>query len=238
MSVIRIGLAIFCMLLCTFAFLLPERSAFSFNLDYLDYLNSRRRMAVVRRSASPSQSIEPDKKNNLSSPSYPIEYVSVDSGGGVFIEDVFNEALSGQLTRKNNFYNYVDDVQAPLATTGTRFFTSLSNFPNPSPSSLVVLDSALAGADLLAGSPEECETKILANTLIKKINCENHCKTGKLNPLYEEECVQQQQQQQLNQSQLVGQLISTISNGIGTNLQDIQTKLNKNVFINESSTKF
>ena len=43
MSVIRIGLAIFCMLLCTFAFLLPERSAFSFNLDYLDYLNSRGR---------------------------------------------------------------------------------------------------------------------------------------------------------------------------------------------------
>jgi hypothetical protein len=34
---------------------------------------------------------------------------------------------------------------------------------------------------------DDCETYILANTLIKKINSENHCKNGKLNPLYEED---------------------------------------------------
>ena len=41
---------------------------------------------------------------------------------------------------------------------------------------------------------DDCETYILANSLIKKINCENHCKTGKLNPLYEEENVVQKRQ--------------------------------------------
>ena len=51
---------------------------------------------------------------------------------------------------------------------------------------------------------DECiEQSILANTLIKKINCENHCKTGKLNPLYEEDQVVSTASLSIHQSQHV-----------------------------------
>lgn len=39
MTIIKIGLSVFCILLCICSFLLPEKGSFSFNLDYLELLN-------------------------------------------------------------------------------------------------------------------------------------------------------------------------------------------------------
>ena len=258
MSVIRIGLAIFCMLLCTFAFLLPERSAFSFNLDYLDYLNSRGRYFQCHfnnnnnntgnnnQKSNEEDEVDEEEneyepstmnKNNLSCPPYPIDYLN-----GAAPVCLLNETISTSthrpVARRSSYYNHNE-----TAATGTRFFTSLSNFPSPTtvvsaatvvPPNLIVLDSS--AANRLELLDEECQTKMLTNNLIKKINCENHCKTGKLNPLYEED----------NHNHNLNQLISTISNGPSYNLNYTQVEfaspINRNnstvVYFNESSTKF
>ena len=137
MLTIRVSLSVCCLIMSLFAFLLPERTAFSFNLDYMEYL-SRYNLFKINSTTPPAHA-----KNMY------------DKGTANFrgLVSLQEERSSCMLT-----------VNRP-------------NVKKPGKSMFV---HELSSVD-------ECEAYILANSLIKKINCENHCKTGKLNPLYEED---------------------------------------------------
>jgi len=91
---------------------------------------------------------------------------------------------------------------------------------------------------------DDCETYILANSLIKKINCENHCKTGKLNPLYEEEAASSNQFIGLPSSQNQNVIFGKAGHQTQSNNHlNIFSKLNAELTmklqsVQQSSTKF
>ena len=136
-STIRITLSILCMCLCMCAVVLPEKSLYSFNLDYLEYLNRNSLFRINSLVSSARKKMFELRGSNAANLNEPCSVTSRDE------------------------FNYLDMIS--LKTGGSD--------PSAKPKF----------------NGDECETRILANSLIKKINSENHCKTGKLNPLYEEE---------------------------------------------------
>lgn len=201
MSVIRIGLAVFCILLCICAFLLPERSAFSFNLDYLEYINKNHQFLSGTNDLS-------NKKT----------YTMVECMGiGNVLEEIMDEA------DKHHHHHHHHHVE-------NRYVTAC-NYPSGT-----LIDPNI-GIDLLK-SVEDCESKMLANTLIKKINCENHCKNGKLNPLYEEDHQQATNQPPFSISTIDNQNTLTSVTTLNLTPPKSSNNLQKIFNSNETSTKF
>ena len=153
MNSLKIGLAIFCIILCLCAILLPERSAFSFNLDYLEYLN-RNHQFVLNSSTLKA------KKNTC-----PVNESA---------KCVANDLNKITPVEKTNFEEKPSKFGPPIN----------SSIPN---ANIKVINQGIVVSD--NKNINEADCSMVANTVIKKINCENHCKTGKLNPLYEEELV-------------------------------------------------
>ena len=195
MSVVKIGLSIFCVLLCICALILPERSAFAFNLDYLEYLN-RNHSFVLSRLSSNAVKKNTCKINDINAYDEMNESPSASSNN--FSENNNNIEEDDENRQKNinmnpqakndninnnnnNMSNYQQQLlqnqqlQQQQQLSPTRFF----KIGTSNTKTLVVNETKI--------KLDENESILLANTLIKKINCENHCKTGKLNPLYEEE---------------------------------------------------
>ena len=143
MPTIRIILSLCCLVFCLFAFLLPEHTAFSFNLDFSEYLNNYHLFKISSRATLESKSMFDSELSTN-----PCKNAS--SIGGV--NNHYLDLMSMDEER-NNFNS--------SSTTG-KTIDELNNF-------------------------DDRETYLIANSLIKKINCENHCKKGKLNPLYEED---------------------------------------------------
>jgi hypothetical protein len=156
---LKIGLSIFCLLLCICALLLPERSAFSFNLDYIEFLNRNHQFFINSTACMARKStfrVKGEKTN---------------------IEENLNETESSRCVTKTSCI--------PSTTSQTK----TSNL-SPIKTTTHILQAASKKTCMLVSDGktiDDCETSILANTVIKKINSENHCKTGKLNPLYEED---------------------------------------------------
>lgn len=153
MNSLKIGLAIFCIILCLCAILLPERSAFSFNLDYLEYLN-RNHQFVLNSSTLKA------KKNTC-----PVNESA---------KCVANDLNKITPVENTNFEEKPSKFAPPIN----------SSIPN---ANIKVINQGIIVSD--NKNINEADCSMVANTVIKKINCENHCKTGKLNPLYEEEFV-------------------------------------------------
>lgn len=149
MITIRVSLSICCLIMSLFAFLLPERSAFSFNLDYKEYLN---RYSMC-------------KLNSLTPPPYNKYIYGIGSA---------DESISHNSKGNTNAQSYLD-LASLKEWRSNNAVSGIQNMKMPGKTGMFVSDL------------DDCETYILANSLIKKINCENHCKTGKLNPLYEED---------------------------------------------------
>lgn len=149
MITIRVSLSICCLIMSLFAFLLPERSAFSFNLDYKEYLN---RYSMC-------------KLNSLTPPPYNKYIYGIGSA---------DESISHNSKGNMNAQSYLDLASLKERRSNSTV-SGIQNMKMPGKAGMFVNDI------------DDCETYILANSLIKKINCENHCKTGKLNPLYEED---------------------------------------------------
>lgn len=160
MSTIRISLSICCLIISIFAFLLPERSAFAFNLDYSEYLSRYHLFKINSLKCSPRKNIFPgliiDRDDSSCRNTNGFGIVDFSTSNYIEINSLKNEGKNG----------YVNG----------------GLMPNPN---MKISGKAKYVNEL--NNVEDCETYILANSLIKKINCENHCKTGKLNPLYEEE---------------------------------------------------
>jgi hypothetical protein len=159
MTMIKIGLAVFCALICIFALLLPEKSAFAFNLDYLEYLN-RNQQFILNSSSSTA------RKNTCRI-------------GSLNVMGRLNFATCGLDTS-----NCADSIETDSVGANKKdgyLNTSITTMANS------IIQNTPSNKILEYKAYDDNETSLLANSLIKKINCENHCKTGKLNPLYEEE---------------------------------------------------
>lgn len=157
MAVLKIGLSIFCILLSMCSFLLPEQSDFSFNVDYLDFFNSDRQSAII------------NLKTNTR-----LAYLAC----GV-------ENSSEDLGSESDGYNSNNKRSSRYTPSVSGSFSSQSVMIKENCGQQEQQQQILEVSNLIIAN--DCETKLMANDLIKKINCENHCKKGKLNPLYEED---------------------------------------------------
>lgn len=84
---------------------------------------------------------------------------------------------------------------------------------------------------------DDRETYLLANSLIKKINCENHCKKGKLNPLYEEDSLNMPNNLTRTQNTLKNNKAIISDKVMKMNSQSMFRKINFQ-YNQQSSTKF
>jgi len=205
------------LIISIFAFLLPERSAFSFNLDYSEYLNRYNLFKINSLKSSPH--------NNL------FKGLATDEPGA-------------SACMKNNGIGIVDFstsnyIDINSLKEAERINCNNQILPN---SNLKISGKAMYVSEL--SHVDDCETYILANSLIKKINCENHCKTGKLNPLYEEEAASSNQFIGLPSSQNQNVVFSKAVHPLQQNNSlDMFSKLNAELTaklqnVQQSSTKF
>jgi hypothetical protein len=188
MSVVKIGLSIFCVLLCICALILPERSAFAFNLDYLEYLN-RNHSFVLKRLSSNAAKKNTCKINDVNaydemneSPSASSNNFSENNANMEDNQNHQNNLQSNNDVQSNNIVkisNYQQQLQQQQQQKQQQQLSPSRFFKIGASNTMVINETKI--------KLDENESILLANTLIKKINCENHCKTGKLNPLYEEE---------------------------------------------------
>jgi hypothetical protein len=195
MSVVKIGLSIFCILLCICALILPERSAFAFNLDYLEYLNRNHSFVLNRLSAnavkkntckindinaydemneSPSASSNNFNENNVNTEEDDDNHQKTVNSNKLSGNNINYNNNNNNINNDNNYQQHLQHQQQQKLSPSKFFKIGTSN------TKTMVINETKIKLD-------ENESILLANTLIKKINCENHCKTGKLNPLYEEE---------------------------------------------------
>ncbi len=127
-------LAIFCILMCACAFLLPERSKFFLNIDYLEYLSRNHKFSINSSPKTQSCFLNGCIINGLND-----------------LENQFEK----NITVEEKKYIYLSQPRKKLINQTTMLIQN-----------------------------EDCESSILANNLIKKINSENHSKNGKLNPIF------------------------------------------------------
>lgn len=236
MGMIKIGLAVFSIIMCICALLLPEKSAFAFNLDYLEFLN-RNHQFIINSSASTARKNTCRVVNETVSPSMSQENVNRGAGGKNEEPTFANDDESIIEEEKMHSVTASGMVCTPTLTATTM---SLKN--SCQTAQLFFNQNTTMRND---NDDDECEQSILANTLIKKINCENHCKTGKLNPLYEEEQVVSTASLSILQSQHVNAKNSSSSSSVASTPSQtskfsrlMNLSINEKVLAQESSTKF